>query len=132
KLAAALGDAWLLFRVAPAVFAREAARQSRRTALALARRLRSSGNGRRSARGPLASGNEDPGDTLRSAVGPGALIADRSTRDARPPVILLYHRIADVDSDPWALAVSPKNFREHLRILRQERKCIPLGDLVRE
>jgi len=30
----------------------------------------------------------------------------------------MYHRIADVEVDPWDLAVSPKNFEEQLRILR--------------
>jgi peptidoglycan/xylan/chitin deacetylase (PgdA/CDA1 family) len=46
------------------------------------------------------------------------------------PVILVYHRVADVDSDPWGLAVSPINFRDHMRILGAEGLAIPLGDLV--
>jgi peptidoglycan/xylan/chitin deacetylase (PgdA/CDA1 family) len=48
------------------------------------------------------------------------------------PVILLYHRVADVASDPWGLAVSPRNFRDHMRILRDDRRCVPLNDLVRQ
>jgi len=42
--------------------------------------------------------------------------------------VLMYHRIADAESDPWELAVSPKNFEEHLQIL-QHYKIITLNDL---
>jgi peptidoglycan/xylan/chitin deacetylase (PgdA/CDA1 family) len=37
-------------------------------------------------------------------------------------LILMYHRIASVDRDPWSLCVSPKHFREQLEVLRKYRR----------
>lgn len=34
-------------------------------------------------------------------------------------VVLMYHRIADVSSDIWDLAVSPANFEEQLQVLKR-------------
>lgn len=34
-------------------------------------------------------------------------------------LILLYHRVADVDCDPWSLTVSPQHFLEHLEVLQK-------------
>jgi peptidoglycan/xylan/chitin deacetylase (PgdA/CDA1 family) len=47
------------------------------------------------------------------------------------PIILMYHRIADADIDPWELAVSPKHFAEHLDVLEQSRHVLPLTTFVR-
>jgi len=44
--------------------------------------------------------------------------------------ILLYHRIAEPDSDPWDLAVSPHHFDQHLRVLSEIAPVIPLRQLV--
>lgn len=46
------------------------------------------------------------GRWLRNRLQPGALI-------------LMYHRVAAVDCDPWGLCVHPKHFEEHLSVLQQ-------------
>jgi peptidoglycan/xylan/chitin deacetylase (PgdA/CDA1 family) len=51
-------------------------------------------------------------------------------QDRRHPVILLYHRVEDVQSDPWGLAVSRANFRDHMRILGAQGLALSLGELV--
>lgn len=46
------------------------------------------------------------------------------------PVILMYHRIAAEPFDPWGLAVSPANFRDHLEWLAQNRMVLPLREFA--
>lgn len=45
-------------------------------------------------------------------------------------VILMYHRVAELDADPQLLAVSPCHFEEHLQLLTQQH-VIPLRRLAR-
>jgi peptidoglycan/xylan/chitin deacetylase (PgdA/CDA1 family) len=45
-------------------------------------------------------------------------------------VILLYHRIGDAVSDPWALVVPPEQFEEQLIRLREEFELVPLQQLA--
>ncbi len=45
-------------------------------------------------------------------------------------VVLLYHRIAEPESDIWDLAVTKENFEKHLQILKASKKVVPLEELV--
>jgi peptidoglycan/xylan/chitin deacetylase (PgdA/CDA1 family) len=47
------------------------------------------------------------------------------------PVILMYHRIADLESDPWELAVTPTQFEAHLDFLQTKRTPLPAADFMR-
>lgn len=46
-------------------------------------------------------------------------------------LILMYHRVADVATDPWGLSVRPAHFVEQLEVLRKYASPRPLGELVR-
>jgi peptidoglycan/xylan/chitin deacetylase (PgdA/CDA1 family) len=45
-------------------------------------------------------------------------------------LVLLYHRIAVLDSDPQRLAVTPQSFARHLELLREYCHPMPLRELV--
>lgn len=45
-------------------------------------------------------------------------------------IILMYHRVEKIDYDPWNLAVSPKNFEEHLKVLQKRNLGISLKKLA--
>jgi peptidoglycan/xylan/chitin deacetylase (PgdA/CDA1 family) len=55
---------------------------------------------------------------LKNQIFPGALI-------------LMYHRVAEADSDPWSLCVTPKNFAEHLEVLRKYGYPLHLQQLIK-
>ena len=42
----------------------------------------------------------------------------------------MYHRIAEIDTDPWQLAVSPANFEQQLHVLSRFYKVISVENLV--
>ena len=54
---------------------------------------------------------------VRSLVSPGALI-------------LLYHRVTKLESDPQLLAVSPRHFDEHMDVMRRLATPTALRDLL--
>jgi peptidoglycan/xylan/chitin deacetylase (PgdA/CDA1 family) len=60
---------------------------------------------------------------LRRIVGLGG-----GTSEGRV-LILLYHRVAALKSDPWGLSVTPARFAEHLEVLREHATPMRLGDL---
>lgn len=51
-------------------------------------------------------------------------------RFAPHPVVLCYHRVAALESDPQLLAVDPERFDRQMEILCREAVAVPLRDLV--
>jgi peptidoglycan/xylan/chitin deacetylase (PgdA/CDA1 family) len=50
---------------------------------------------------------------------------------ARPEaLVLMYHRVAEPDTDIWDLAVSPAHFEQQLRVLQQLGTVIPATELA--
>ena len=45
-------------------------------------------------------------------------------------LVLMYHRVAEPESDVWNLAVSPANFEQHLHLLKQTGFVISTDELV--
>jgi peptidoglycan/xylan/chitin deacetylase (PgdA/CDA1 family) len=45
-------------------------------------------------------------------------------------MVLLYHRIARSDFDPWSLCVTPEHFSEHLEVLKTSGQVTTLARLV--
>jgi peptidoglycan/xylan/chitin deacetylase (PgdA/CDA1 family) len=54
---------------------------------------------------------------------------DRRLHSAAP-VILMYHRVADIPIDPWGLAVHPARFEEQIDALTHVRRVVHLHDLI--
>ena len=46
------------------------------------------------------------------------------------PLVLLYHRVADLPNDPFELCVTPRAFSEHLEVLRSVAEPLRLGDVT--
>lgn len=63
-----------------------------------------------------------------ATAGHDAIVA-RSVRrrSACRSVVLMYHRVAVMQSDPWQLAVTPANFREQIEMLCAEYDIVPAG-----
>lgn len=47
-------------------------------------------------------------------------------------VILLYHRVAKLRTDPYGIAVHPRRFNQHMRVLRDSGLCLPLQQLHKQ
>ena len=46
------------------------------------------------------------------------------------PIILMYHRVADIKVDPWGLAVHPDRFDQQIDALTRFRRVVHLHDLI--
>src|SRR5215211_2513756 len=46
-------------------------------------------------------------------------------------LILMYHRVAESDLDPWGLSVSPAHFAEQLEVIRRYFRPTSLQDLTK-
>lgn len=62
----------------------------------------------------------------------GARLSLQRARNRQNPLILMYHRVADVKHDPWFLAVRPDNFAAQMRMLAKYRKPVSLDWMVDE
>ncbi len=51
-------------------------------------------------------------------------------RHAPGGLILLYHRITEARPDPWECCVTPQHFAEHLAVLRQHFRPVPLPQMM--
>lgn len=68
----------------------------------------------------------------RPKIGDLRAVARRAWRAiTSAAVILNYHRIVDLESDPWGMAVSPKHFSEHLEVIQRLGWAVRLEDLVK-
>lgn len=58
--------------------------------------------------------------------------AIRTLLDRSRPLILMYHRVARLEHDPWELAVAPHRFAAQIEVLTRERRIVPLRRLAGE
>jgi len=56
--------------------------------------------------------------------------ARRSASTGPHGVVLLYHRVAEPDVDPWDLSVSPQNFSEQMEVLKSMGNCMTFTDFA--
>lgn len=45
-------------------------------------------------------------------------------------IILMYHRVANLQYDPWSLSVSPGNFEEHMRVIRKYGRPVQMSKML--
>jgi peptidoglycan/xylan/chitin deacetylase (PgdA/CDA1 family) len=45
-------------------------------------------------------------------------------------IVLMYHRVARLETDPWQLAVDPENFEQQLQVLQKKFHVVPVNELI--
>lgn len=66
-----------------------------------------------------------------SGFGRAKRVAKRIINQFAPGgIILLYHRVAEVPSDPFKLCVKPHHFEEHLEVLKQHCQVVSLQQIA--
>jgi glycosyltransferase involved in cell wall biosynthesis/peptidoglycan/xylan/chitin deacetylase (PgdA/CDA1 family) len=71
------------------------------------------------------------GIDVAAPTGSGSRLARRRS-PALQALVLLFHRVADLSTDPWGLAVPPERFARQLDVLLEEHfQFVPLHELVR-
>lgn len=79
----------------------------------------------------VGSGAADAGASVRrGSIARRAARRLSAARGDRRALILLYHRVAELPADPWALGVAPERFAEQLAVLREQAAPLPLHELV--
>src|ERR1041385_4728501 len=61
---------------------------------------------------------------------PRAHVAAPRSRPAPAAIILMYHRVTAAPSDPQLLCVTPQHFAEHLEVLSERYRVVPLRELA--
>jgi peptidoglycan/xylan/chitin deacetylase (PgdA/CDA1 family) len=67
---------------------------------------------------------------IRGAVRRLRLLTNRWIRNTGP-IVLMYHRVANIAIDPWGLAVHPVRFKEQIDSLTRNRRVVHLHELLK-
>ena len=67
---------------------------------------------------------------MPSLVSPRLAVRNFRKRFCRHAVVLMYHRVTELDVDPWNLSVTPANFERHLTVIRRHAAPVHLHDLA--
>jgi len=66
------------------------------------------------------------------AVGGKLLRIGRRFTGSTRPIVLMYHRVANLVVDPWRMAVAPERFAIQIEILKRNRDIVPMHWLAKK
>src|SRR5690349_102650 len=69
-------------------------------------------------------------NALAVRLGRVARFAHRAPESSAQGLILMYHRITDATSDPQLLCVTPVHFAQHLAVLSEHYRVLPLREFT--